>query len=308
MPSPDAYARLRRVARRRGQRGHFTSAQAQAAGISRRELNRLVAHGLVGRVAPRVYRFSVAAAPTWKDQLAAELLSTGGRACGLSSAALCGLADPPAHPSVMVVRGGHGSRRHSTRELAASDCTTIDGLATLAPVRAILDAIHLVPPSQRANMIERAIVRGLVKPEILRRRAIELLHGKRPGCAAALRALDALHPELERSRNEWEALVVRRAKEVGLEPPRLEFVLFIDGRRYIADAAWPRVRVALEFDGRDPHMRRTVHDYDNERRNDFTSAGWRRFGITAAALKRGDQRVFRQVARAISTPNRRPGI
>jgi very-short-patch-repair endonuclease len=115
-----------------------------------------------------------------------------------------------------------------------------------------------------------------------------------------LRILGELHPELARSRNEWEALVARRAKELGLELPRLEYELFIEGRRYIADAAWPQQRVALEFDGRDPHMRRSVHDYDTGRRNDFTDAGWLRFGITASALKDRDDRAFRQVARAIA--------
>lgn len=115
-----------------------------------------------------------------------------------------------------------------------------------------------------------------------------------------LRILADLHPELARSRNEWEALVARRAKEYGLDLPELEHELYIDGRRYIADAAWPQVKVALEFDGRDPHMRRRVHDNDSVRRNDFTSAGWKRFGVTAAALKRRDDRTFRQVARAIA--------
>jgi hypothetical protein len=47
-------------------------------------------------------------------------------------------------------------------------------------------------------------------------------------------------------------------------------------------------------------MRRRVHDYDTDRRNDFIDAGWQRFGITAGALKRGDDRAFRQVARAIA--------
>ena len=149
-------------------------------------------------------------------------------------------------------------------------------------------------------MVESAIVRGLVNPDVLRRRANELTHSKRPGCAIVLRILAELHPELARSRNEWEALVARRAKEFGLDAPCLEYELFIDGRRYIADAAWPEQRVALEFDGRDPHMRRTVHDYDTGRRNDFTDAGWRRFGITALALRKGDDRAFRQVARAIA--------
>lgn len=114
-----------------------------------------------------------------------------------------------------------------------------------------------------------------------------------------LEILAELHPEIDRSRNEWEALVVRRTKAFGLPVPELEYELFVDGRRYIADAAWPAQKVALEFDGRDPHMRRRVHDYDTARRNDFISADWLRFGITAGALRLNDDRIFRQVANAI---------
>ena len=298
----ETYSELQRIARRRAQRGYFTSAQAETAGVSRMKLARLVERGLVVRAARGVYRFRVTAVASWKDQLAAELLSTGGVASGLSAAALYELADPPAVPSVIVPRGGGpaASGRHTTRHLPRYECVTVDGLRSLAPVRAVLDSVHRLSSARGVAVVESAIVRGLVKPEALRRRAGELTHSKRPGCSMVLRILDELHPELARSRNEWEALVARRAKECGLEPPRLEYELFIDGRRYIADAAWPEQRVALEFDGRDPHMRRAVHDYDNGRRNDFTDAGWRRFGITAAALKRRDDRVFGQVARAIS--------
>jgi very-short-patch-repair endonuclease len=270
--------------------------------MPRIQVSRLVARGLVLRVAPRVYRFRVSAAPDWKDMLAIELLSTGGVACGLSAAALYELADPPPRPCVLVARGwrASGRDRHSTRDLSKHECTIVDGLRTLAPLRAVLDSAHRLPRAKSTRMVESAIVRGLVKPDILRRRAAELMHSKRPGCSVVLRILDELHPELARSRNEWEALVARRAKQAGLQPPHLEYELFIDGRRYIADAAWPEQRVALEFDGRDPHMRRKVHDYDTVRRNDFTDAGWRRFGITALALKNGDDRAFRQVARAIA--------
>ena len=165
----------------------------------------------------------------------------------------------------------------------------------------MLDSVHRLPTTIAVAIVESAIVRGLVKPDSLRRRAQELINSKRPGCAVALRILAYLHPELARSRNEWEALVARRAKEFGLAPPKLEYELFLDGCRYIADAAWPEPRVALEFDGRDPHMRKRVHDYDTGRRNDFTAAGWLRFGVTASALKNRDDRTFRQVARAIAT-------
>jgi hypothetical protein len=300
--SDDPYARLRRIARRRAQRGCFSSAQASAAGISRVQLHRLVKRGAVVREAAGVYRFTVGAAPGWKDRLAAELLSTGGIACGLSAAALYGLVDPPPRPQVLVPRDSRAAvpGRYTTRRLERFEWATVDGMRALAPVRMVLDAVHRLPASRGIALVESAIVRGLVKPPALEQRARDLNHGKRPGCAIALSILAELHPELARSRNEWEALVARRARQHGLERPRLEFEVLIDGRRYIADAAWPTVKVALEFDGRDPHMRRRVHDYDSMRRNDFTGAGWLRFGITAAALRRRDDRTFQQVARAIA--------
>ncbi|MDQ1467918.1 MAG: hypothetical protein QOH10_2333 [Actinomycetota bacterium] len=301
MANDDALARLQRLAKRRGQRGYFTSAQAQAAGMSRTRLSRLVERGLILRVARRVYRFRVAAATDWKDELAIELLATGGSAAGLSAAALYDLADPPTIPSVLVERGSRTAinGRHTSRDLSKHERVTVDGLRSLSPLRAVLDSAHLLPATRARTMVESAIVRGLVKPESLRRRAQELTHSKRPGCAVVLRILADLHPELARSRNEWEALVARRAKEFGLPRPQLEYEVCFDGRRYIVDAAWPEQRVALEFDGRDPHMRRAVHDNDTGRRNDFTDAGWRRYGITATALKARDDRAFGQVARAI---------
>jgi very-short-patch-repair endonuclease len=236
------------------------------------------------------------------DHLAVELLSTGGLACGLSATALLDLSRPPPRPQVLIERGRrtatHG--RHTTRDLAPYERRSVQGMRTLAPVRAVLDAAHRLAPNSATALVELAVVRGLVKPEMLRKRAQELQHGKRPGCAVTLRILDTLHPELARSRNQWEALVVRRAQQLGLPSPELEYEVFIDGRRYLIDAAWPAVLIALEFDGRDPHMRRKVHDYDTGRRNDLTAAGWQRFGITAAALQDGDDRVFAQVAKAIA--------
>jgi Transcriptional regulator, AbiEi antitoxin len=298
----DPFAELHKVARRRGQRGYFTTAQAQRAGVTRNRLGRLVEHGLVVRAAPTVYRFRVVAAATWKDHLAVKLLSTGGLACGLSATALYGLVDPPTAPDVLVLRGSRTKARdvHTTRELLSYERVTVDGLRSLSPMRAILDSLHRMPPADAVTLVESAIVRRLVKPIALQRRAKELTNAKRPGCAVALQILAELHPELERSRNEWEALVVRRARQFGLSLPRLEYKIVIDGNKYFADAAWPEQQVALEFDGRDPHMRRVVHDYDAGRRNDFNDAEWLRFEITATALKNRDDRAFRQVARAIT--------
>ena len=264
----DSYAELRRVARRRSQRGCFTSAQAQAAGITHRELTRLVARGIVTREAPRVYRLGVPSVRSWKDPLAVELLRAGGRASGLSSAALYELADPPSEPSVIVPRGSRSAvpGRHTTRELASGDCVVVDGLRALSPTRTILDAVHRLPRHEAIALVEKAIVKGLVTPLALRRRATELSNAKRPGCALTVRILDDLHPELTRSRNEWEALVARRAEQFSLPRPALEY------------------------------------------EHDFMDAGWLRFGITAPALQRRDDRSFAQVARAIARRSPHRGL
>jgi hypothetical protein len=139
---PNDYAALRRIARRRAQRGCFTSAQAVAAGITYRELSRLVARGIVTREAPRVYRLGATSDRSWQDALAVELLRTGGRASGLSSAALYGWADPPPEPSVLVPRGSRSAirGRFTSREMPACDRVVVDGLPALSPIRTVLDS------------------------------------------------------------------------------------------------------------------------------------------------------------------------
>ncbi len=293
--------RLARITRRPGQRGHFTVEQAARCGINRQLLAAWTAKGLLRRTGRGIYRFNAHGPTTWKDELAGELLASRGIACGRSAVALYGLITPPRTADVLVARGARSAKapQHTTRTLPRPDHTLVDGLRALHPVRAILDAAHRMPRRQATEMVETAIVRRLVDPFDLERRARELRNSKRPGCTVVLRILAELHPELDKARNEWEALVVRRCREFGLPAPVLQYEVRVGGKRYFLDAAWPDERVALEFDGRDPHMRRTVHDHDSRRRNDLTSAEWKRFGITATDARRGDPKPFRQVKRAL---------
>ena len=228
--------------------------------MNRQLLADWTAKGLLVRTGLGVYRFAAAGATSWKDELAGELLATRGIAAGRSAAALYGLLAPPSRPEVLVKRGSRQASqpRHTTRTLPARDHTIVDGLRAMHPMRAIIDAAHRVPRTRAVAMIETAIVRRLVDPFELERRARELRHPKRPGASVVLGVLGELHPELARSRNEWEALIVRRCRELGLPEPELEYEVYIDGEHYFLDAAWPEVLVTLEFDGRDPHMRSVV--------------------------------------------------
>ena len=151
------------------------------------------------------------------------------------------------------------------------------------------------------KLIESAIVRGIIDPFALARRARELRNSKRPGAQVVLDVLATLHPELERSRNEWEAALLQAVQRCGLPEPRVEAAVRLNGRRYLPDVSWPEYRIALEFDGRDPHMRRATHDNDALRRNDFIEGGWLSFGVTATELAGGAVRTLKQVAKALKT-------
>jgi very-short-patch-repair endonuclease len=302
------WQRLRRIAARPAQRGHFTIEQAGRCGIDRQALARWTKRGMLTRESRGVYRFTVGVAPDWKSVLAGRLLATGGIACGRSAAALYGLLPTPRAVDILVARDSRQAQRphHTTRELLREEVVIVDGLRSLHPVRTVLDVAHRVPRKTAVTIVEQAIIRKLVNADALERRARELRNSRRPGSAVVLGILADLHPELVRSRNEWEALVVRRARELGLPTPTLEHVVRVGGARYLLDAAWPDVMVALEFDGRDPHMRRRVHDYDNLRRNALIDAGWTRYGITATELNCGGTRTFARVARRIA--RRRPVV
>ncbi len=300
-------ARLNTVASRPTQRGHFTTAQAAQCRVSYKTLVGLEKCGVIRRVHRGLYRFEVGVKPTWKDLLAGELLLTDGIACGRTAAALYGWINVDCAAAsgrkfeIMASRGSRHatSPRHTTRDLQRWEQVIVDGLPVLHPLRTLTDAAHRLPKRSATAMIESAIANKTVDLHDLERRARELLHPKRPGCAVVLGVLGRIHPELVATRNEWERWVLRRAQELGLPEPAVEFEVVISGRRYLLDAAWPAAEIALEFDGRDPHMRRGVHDNDTLRRNDFESAGWRRFGITATALREGDDSAFAHVARAL---------
>ena len=296
------YGRLRRIAARPSQRGYFTSQQAQQSGIDRSRLSRLTRRGVVIREAHSCYRFTVGAAPSWRDRLAGQLLATQGIACGRTALALIELLAPPKTFDILVTRNGRNavSPHHTTRLLASQDVVLADGLRALHPLRAIVDAAGGMSRRSVTKLIESAIVRGIIDPFALAQRARELRNSKRPGAQVVLDVLETLHPELERSRNEWEAALLQAVQRFGLPEPRVEAAVRLNGRRYLPDISWPEHRIALEFDGRDPHMRRATHDNDALRRNDFIEGGWLSFGVTATELRSGAARTLTQVANALA--------
>jgi very-short-patch-repair endonuclease len=289
------------VAARR-QHGLFTYHQALAAGISHDAVARHVRSGRWQELEPAVFRALPAGRPTFEQRLMALVLSTGGVAYGRSAVALYGLLDPPRRPEVLVVRAGRNRVRsglHSTRALPAGELTTVRGVPSTMPGRSVIDACATLSFGACCALVDAAVVRALVRPESLARRAEELRNAKRPGCTKVLRALAEQHPQLERARNEWEALALRLARRFGLPDPVPNHPVHV-GQRRVLDLAWPDALVVLEFDGFAPHMVRDVFDDDRARQNALVAAGWTVFRATSRLLERDPRAVFAPIAAAIA--------
>ncbi|MFN8035519.1 MAG: type IV toxin-antitoxin system AbiEi family antitoxin domain-containing protein [Acidimicrobiia bacterium] len=295
---------LARTARRR--HGLFTLADAIAAGFSRPAVRRRVRDGTWEEVEPRVFRVGASTALTWIQAVAALALSTGGVASGRSAATLHGLLDPPVHPSVTVYRlrrtasTSPDPRVHSTDTLDPEDVTLVAAIRSMSVARTLIDVLPVVSRSRGEQAIDRALTRGMVTSAELRQRAEALAAPRRSGCRIVLRLLTQRSAGADGLRNEWEARVLRALAGAGLPEPLPDYEIVVDGRQRFLDFAWPEHRVAVEFDGFEPHSHRRVFDDDRVRQNGLVAMGWQVYRLTATSLRRDPGRALAPIAAALS--------
>jgi very-short-patch-repair endonuclease len=271
----------------RSQRDLFTRAQALKCGFPKQTIAGRLTAKVWEEVEPGVYRVVPAAALDRRQQLLARVLSTDGVAAAASAAALYSWMAFPRDPVVLVGRGRRAAERpgvRSTRDLPASDVTAVDGIAATTPVRTLIDVAPGLSRPRFEDVLDLALVSGVVRVKRLEARAHELWTPSRPGCAIVLKLIAARHPEITRAANLWEARVLRLVERAGLPRPRVNYRLRVGGTTRYLDFAWPEQKVAVEFDGFVPHSSRRVFDDDRVRQNALVAAGWRVFRLTKTAL------------------------
>jgi hypothetical protein len=298
----DSLRKLAAVARR--QHGLFTYRQVLDRGISKASAYRQRQARLWLEVEPLVYRNAASEPLTWQQRTLALVLSTGGIASGRSAAALYGLVDPPRAPEV-IVRRELRSCRHRRPDVRSfggdlhGDMTHVDGIPAATPSFALITLGDVVSREALRDAVDAAVVRRLVTPRRLAARATALWAPRRKGCAAVLEALRSAHPELWRTRSEWEAKVLRVLGRTGAPDPIPDLEVLVGGQRRVIDFAWPDAMVALEFDGFVPHTTRRVFDDDRERQNLLVDAGWRIYRVTATLLRRRPDAALAPLLRAL---------
>lgn len=236
--------------------------QLLAAGFTSRTIARLVQEGSLVRVRRGCY----ARGEWWRaldttarrrqlvfaHALGTLTTSAGGFAYShLSAAALHGLNLWKAEQRVHLTQAGtpspisHGRDVVAhTRALARSELCFIAGLPCTSLERTVADCCRMFSVQQAVILVDHAARLG-ADVEMLGQMCADL--AGRNGVLALRRALELADP---RSESAGESLTRELLHRLGIEPPELQFVVRTPLGVHRLDFAWPKRRVALEFDGR----------------------------------------------------------
>lgn len=263
------------------QRGHVTTAQLRALGLSEAAIRRRVEAGRLHRRHRGVFAVGLIAPIPLAAEHAAMLACGGGAALTHRSGSVLWELLPPAAGPVDVTcpsprrRNDPGIRVHTTA-LAARDVWTRKGLRVTTPRRTLIDLAAVVGPVELARAVDAAYAKGLVRPG-----TIQVPDGTRG--AARLRAVlegrGVTRSGLERR---FLALVER----AGL--PKPETNARVAG--LVIDVLWREQRVAVELDTLGTHATKVLSD----RAKDLTL---REHGFTA--LRFTDVQVDEQAPRVL---------
>jgi Transcriptional regulator, AbiEi antitoxin/AbiEi antitoxin C-terminal domain len=279
------YSMLDRVAAT--QIGFVTTGQLREVGVTRSHERTLIARGLLARERHGVYRLC-GVAPTWVGVAMGAVLAAGPASAlsHRSAAILWGLIDHSSEEGPLEITS---SRRHRLKgvvvhrhDLPLDEITTRDRVPVTTPERTLLDL---------AESIEDERGLGRLCDEALRRRlcTVGRLHAvvQRHG-GPGRRRLGPIHavladriPGYDPGANDWELQMDRMWDRLGLPPAERQFRVRAGRRTYKVDRAIVDLKIAVEWNGYDPHGYRSNVDRDSDRRAELAAAGWYVLEFTA---------------------------
>ena len=167
-------------------------------------------------------------------------------------------------------------------------------LRCLRPTRAAADLLRRLPLAEAVVVADAVQHAQLCGAGDLRD---ELVHH------AGLRGVRQAHRVLDLSDGRAESPPESRLRLAlvlaGLHPVPQHEVR--EAGRFVArvDLAFPDLRIAIEYDGREVHERQDVFHRDRRRQNDLVRAGWTVLRFTAADLRFGASGAVAQVLEAV---------
>lgn len=270
--------------------------QAVAAGLSRRQIYRLVGEGEWCLPLPSVV--STSPAPDWLGRVAAACLWAGTKAgASHTTAAVLWELEGVASSRVELSAGRRKQSprnwlvvRHVTQPVAFQRRR---GIRVTSVARTLLDLAGIASSGVVERAVYDALRRRLTTVDRLRATLRQEGGPGRRGTAALATLLDRL---TEPSESELERRVLDLLVTAGLPVPKCQHAIETPtGFRARLDFAYPEAMLAIEADGYRWHSEREKWSRDRTRLNEIVALGWHVLHVTWEDIESGAPDLIRNV-------------
>jgi very-short-patch-repair endonuclease len=288
------------------QHGLISRRQATQLGMSRNQIFWRVQSGDWEPVWRGVFR-SASIRTSWLQKLNGLLLRAGERSAVSHRAAaalwrLDGVESGwPEITTSTRLRAGSEPKLlvHQTCSLEASDIVIVDGLRATTVTRTLIDSVSVLPFETAENAIECALRRKSTSVDRLFA-ALDRLGTGRSGARALREWLEWRGSGRAPTESDLETKITQLLRSSPLpDAVRQLWVKLPSGENARLDFAFPKQLVAIEGDGRAPHLREARWEEDHVRRSALASMGWLVIVITWRRLHSDPEGILADIAAAL---------
>jgi hypothetical protein len=202
------------------------------------------------------------------------------------------------HPKDPMLRR-RGIRFHETI-LEPDEIVSVAGHPCTTPLRTAWDLAGWFDVVRAVGIIDTLLGTGLVTPAQL----AELAATKR-GRRGSVLARKAFELADGRAQSPPESQLRVRAVLAGLPRPEAQFPVPVRGRVLHPDLAWPRFRVAVEYDG-EWHDNPNQFHFDRQRLNLLVAEGWIVLHVTSRRMRADLPGLLTEIRQALHSRGWRP--
>jgi len=287
-----------------GQHGIFDLHTLERIGFSPDQRKQRVRSGRWVRVHDGVYQMG-GAPVTWRGNVLAACLAGGSSTVGSHRSAAAVWGVDGGRKEIREILGPRWRRTfepglivHETKVLDPRDVTVVDAIPVTTIERTLLDLGAVVHPHIVERAVETALRREMTSLPDLRATVCRLGRRGRNGVGVLRRIIDERDPDRRLTESSMEMLLMQAIRAHGLPEPVPQHTIFDHGR-FVArvDAAYPDLRVALEYESIEWHTGKAALIRDSARRNAVVAAGWLPVAVTVEDLRTGGHRVCDQIRR-----------
>jgi very-short-patch-repair endonuclease len=162
---------------------------------------------------------------------------------------------------------------HRSVDDPALDSRTLEGIPVTSVRRTLLDLGSVVPQDRVEKCVERAIFRGMTSAGALWAYIDEVGRQGRRG-VQPLRGVLELRGRVPATESDLETEMVQLLRRAGLPEPVRQHEIVVASRRFRIDLAYPKLKIAIEIDGDEPHFGASKTDADDTRDGLLQLGGW----------------------------------